>query len=265
MTSIKAKKQRLHYAMCQAMHKTKLGLAMPLALVMVLVMVLGAAQAKSDPPHNEVLAPDIQAAETVAKTAVQNLEKYRAEIDALIRGTPSFADSQQTLGISTPHDDARGIKSFGQDKAINQSTLMVFLTLSMPDDALAGWLEQTARAGGVAVIRGFHGDKLSATIKRLTALQAQAPATKTRGGVSIDPTAFTRFDVDVAPSVIVSDAALPPCKTRGCVGDAAPAHDRIAGNITLAHALGLLTRHGDQAPQVAKRHLHQLQAKEDRP
>ena len=192
--------------------------------------------------------------------AAGKADSYRAEIDALIRGTPDFRQSQSTLSL--PGDPLANLppgEVGNPASGRNQSTLMVFLTLSMPDDALAGWLDQTARAGGIAVVRGLHGDKLSVTLERLTALQEKAPATRHRGGVSIDPSAFNRFDVSVAPTVIVSAAALPPCTSRGCAEDPAPVHDRIAGNITLGHALKLIEAEGDAAPHLARRHLDMLE------
>ena len=178
-------------------------------------------------------------------------------------GHRPLTDSRSRLALprSLPGDPLADVAPpAGEAARQNTSTLMVFLTLSMPDGALAGWLDQTARAGGVAVIRGFHGDRLSTTLKRLTALQELAPATKTQGGVSIDPTAFARFAVEVAPTVIVSAAPLPPCATQGCAGDPAPAHDRIAGNVTLDYALRRLAAEGDAAPATARRHLTRLEA-----
>ena len=202
--------------------------------------------------------------------ATRNLERYRADIEALIHGTPSFADRQRRLAAphSLPGDPLADMELPASHPGEmlpgrGGGTLLVFLTLSMPDEALAGWIDETARAGGVVVIRGFYGDRLSATLKRLAALQDQAPAMKRHGGISVDPTAFSRFDVDVAPVVIVSSAPLPPCETNGCAGDPAPPHDRIAGNITLEHALGLLAHSGDAAPQTARRHLALLTTNED--
>ena len=220
--------------------------------------------ALSDPADEAVGTPSAPPSiEAPVGTATRNIERYRAEIEALVRGAPSFTDSRNRLALprSFPGDPLAGMAPpAGEAARQNTSTLMVFLTLSMPDGALAGWLDQTARAGGVAVIRGFHGDRLSTTLKRLTALQELAPATKTHGGVSIDPTAFARFGVEVAPTVIVSAAPLPPCATKGCAGDPAPAHDRIAGNITLDYALRLLAADGDQASGVARHHLTRLEA-----
>ena len=190
------------------------------------------------------------------------IERYRAEIEALVHGVPGFKERQEALDL--PGDPVNetvlptsrpGHPASGR----NQSTLMVFLTLSMPDEALAGWLDQTARAGGVAVIRGLHEDRLSTTLDRITRLQERAPVTRTRGGVSIDPSAFNRFGVAVAPTVIVLSGVLPPCTSRGCSDDPAPAHDRIAGNITLKHALRLLAADGDAAPLLARQHLNILE------
>ena len=241
-----------------------------------LLTALPSASARAeDPAHGQMqhvitedMAEDVGGA---VRDATRNLDKYRAEVDAMIRGAPSFANRQRRLTgpHSLPGDPLAGMELPASRPGEvlpgrNGSTLMVFLTLSMPDEALAGWLEQTARAGGVAVIRGFVGDRLSTTLKRLTALQEIAPATKTHGGVSIDPTAFTRFDVDVAPTVIVSTAPLPPCATQGCAGDPPPPHDRIKGNITLDHALRLLVRGGDAAPETARRHLAMLETGERR-
>ena len=245
-------------------------LVMSLWLVLVILILLPAGLGATEPASGSA-QPDITGKTTeeagkVIEDSNRNLERYRADIEALIRGTPGFADRQRRLAVpnTLPGNPLAGMEPPASRPGEvlpgqHGTTLMVFLTLSMPDDALVGWIEQTARAGGVAVIRGFYGDKMSTTLKRLAALQEQAPAIKGRGGVSVDPTAFSRFDVDVAPVVIVSSAPLPPCHTNGCAGDPAPPHDRIAGNITLEHALTLLARGGDAAPGTARRHLARLE------
>ena len=126
----------------------------------------------------------------------------------------------------------------------------------MPDAALKGWIDETGRAGGVAVIRGFYDNRLSATLARIETVM---PAGRQdRFGVAIDPTAFRRFDISAVPAVIVTDAPLPPCQQSGCVGAPLPEHDRISGNITLEGALERLARKGDVAPHVAKGHLERL-------
>ena len=77
-------------------------------------------------------------------------------------------------------------------------------------------------------------------------------------GVAIDPRLFRLFGVTRVPVVVVVPGGVPPCRSRGCANDPAPAHDRITGNTGLVAALEAVAAEGDAGREAARRHLERL-------
>ena len=130
--------------------------------------------------------------------------------------------------------------------------VMVFMSLSAPAESWRQWSREAARIGAPLVLRGFGPDGLQAAVKRI------GPYLDREGGAAIDPRLFRLFDITVIPAVAVVPGGVPPCRSRGCVSDAAPPHDRIAGNIGLGAALEAVAAEGGPGRATARRHLAAL-------
>ncbi|MBF0248708.1 MAG: type-F conjugative transfer system pilin assembly protein TrbC [Alphaproteobacteria bacterium] len=103
--------------------------------------------------------------------------------------------------------------------------LLAFVSFSMPDDSLKAVLEQTARAGGVTVLRGLVDNSF-----KETALRMGKFAREHGPGLSVDPRLFAEHGVTTVPAFVV-------------VGETVP--DKIVGNMSLAAALETIAREGD--------------------
>ena len=136
--------------------------------------------------------------------------------------------------------------------------VIVFASLSLPEASWRRWSLDAARAGAAFVLRGVAPGGLAATVRRLRARLPEGGA-----GVAIDPALFRRLHVDAVPAVAVVPGGAAPCRRRGCAGEPAPAHDRIAGNVGLATALEIVAAEGAAGRETARRHLARL--KETRP
>ena len=130
--------------------------------------------------------------------------------------------------------------------------VIVFMSLSAPPQSWRQWSREAARIGAPLVLRGFGPDGLQAAVKRI------GPYLARKGSAAIDPRLFRLFDVTVIPAVAVVPGGVPPCRSRGCVSDAAPPHDRIAGNIGLGAALEAVAAEGGPGRAAARRHLAAL-------
>ncbi len=130
--------------------------------------------------------------------------------------------------------------------------VIVFMSLSAPQESWRQWSREAARIGAPLVLRGFGPDGLQATVKRI------GPYLDREGGAAIDPRLFRLFDITVIPAVAVVPGGVPPCQSRGCLSDAAPPHDRIAGNIGLGAALEAVAAEGGPGRGAASRHLAAL-------
>jgi len=149
-------------------------------------------------------------------------------------------------------DNARGLSARTQGPEV-----IVFMSLSAPAASWRQWSREAARIGAPLVLRGFGPDGLQATVKRI------GPYLDREGGAAIDPRLFRLFGVTAIPAVVVVPGGVPPCESRGCTGDPAPPHDRIAGNIGLEAALEAIAADGGPGRAAARRHLTSLRG--DRP
>lgn len=134
-------------------------------------------------------------------------------------------------------------------------TLMVFISSSMPEQALRDLAIQTKKADGIMVINGFVGGKLSSTIEFL-----KPYIEETEVMINIDPTMFELFKVTSVPEIIVTTEPLTPCTPdKGGCEYVVPKHDRIKGNVTLYYALEQFSWDGVTST-TSLDHLGKLQA-----
>ena len=109
---------------------------------------------------------------------------------------------------------------------------IAFASLSMPEEALAKMIEDTTKAGGVVVFRGFSAGNPQAFITGIRNVVDQAGASN----VAIDPRLFRSFRVDRVPTYVALSSDFEPCDQLDCV-TTPPPHDRIAGNVSLGYVL----------------------------
>ena len=111
-------------------------------------------------------------------------------------------------------------------QAQENSALLVFVTLSMPDEALRALSREIEQVGGRVVIMGLIDNSFPKTQKRLMDLQIN---------VDIDPPLFEQFEVNEVPTFI-------HVKTEQ--GDYSKTFDRLRGNVTLTYVLEQLSEQG---------------------
>ena len=133
--------------------------------------------------------------------------------------------------------------------------IIVFMSLSVPGASLRQWSREAARIGAPLVLRGVAGGGLRATVKHIGAHLAEG------AGAAIDPRLFRLFEVKAVPAVAVVPGGVPPCESRGCSADPAPAHDLVRGNIGLEAALRIVAGEGGPGRGTARRHLGKLRGK----
>lgn len=217
-----------------------------------------------------------QAVEKALPDAKAFAEKLRAAIEAANseassvknRADARVRDYEEQL-VGTSLNNALG---FDLDRLLNQNVpvfaeardasfnqippLLVMVSLSMPDDSLKALIRDVGAVGGQVILRGFHEGSLKATAARLQTLVIKD---SDKSGVGIDPRLFLVFDVKAVPTFIIPAGPLGECNTPGCV-PAAPAHDRISGNITLRYALDTLRSGGEHAVSRSIAYLKRLEA-----
>lgn len=115
--------------------------------------------------------------------------------------------------------------------------LSVFVSLAMPRASLERLVEEAARTGATLVLRGMIGRSLTRT-----ALAVQTLAGSRHVAWTIDPEAFTRFQVDAVPVFVLTRRGA---RTAGCGADACFAEEeyaRLAGDVGIGYALDTMER-----------------------
>ena len=120
----------------------------------------------------------------------------------------------------------------GMAKPEGAPLFIAFASLSMPEEALSKMIEDTTKAGGVVVFRGFSAGNPQGFIQGIRKVVDQAGASN----VAIDPRLFRSFGVDRVPTYVALSSDFEPCDQLDCV-TAPPPHDRIAGNVSVSYVL----------------------------
>ena len=131
----------------------------------------------------------------------------------------------------------------GNSNGYNPMNPLILVSFSMPEDILISALEEAKRLEAAVYLRGFLNDDVNQTIDRLVELSS-----KSDYALSIDPTVFTRFNVESVPAYILPVEPVIPCGDSGCT---TPTHARATGAAGLQYFLDLVKRTGMPAEKNA--------------
>ena len=173
-------------------------------------------------------------------------DRLRAERDALGSITsqgrgPNFS-LPPALTEALPFIDRAVGGAVAPERAPRPSSLddrirpLVLISFGMPDSQIRGLLQEAHRMKAAVIIRGLLHDDWNRTIRKLHDLAGESLA-----GVSIDPTAFTRFSVSRVPTFILPLERLDPCTPAGC---SPVQHVRATGSASLSYFLDFVARIG---------------------
>jgi conjugal transfer pilus assembly protein TrbC len=167
-----------------------------------------------------------------------DIEAVRRSIAPLQKKDPSVP-----LGPRTPAPlDPAALSAQTQDfaKAVsgqvmgakNQPALLLFVSLSMPQESLLAYADQAEQAKATIVIRGVKDRSMRRTMEAVQKIIGERKVAWV-----IDPTAFDRFDVTTVPTVVLTSASLAgaTCSTRECTAPGSFA--KVAGEVPIDHSL----------------------------
>ena len=202
-------------------------------------------------------------ASAFAADVAARAEAFAAEAEALAVSVFEAQTAAPPQGLESILGD--GISALPVAEARNSEAgpagVIVFASLSMPEPALKHLVQQAHKAEVPVMLRGFIGESLGDTARALhEKLGDETESGELLAGVLIDPRAFRIFDVREVPVFLATAHALPDCDGLNCSAPA-PAHDRIAGNMSLKAALQALAEQGDAAPLQSAAALARLEAR----
>lgn len=155
------------------------------------------------------------------------------DLGAIAQGLPSVA-----IGLANPLEP----------------TLLVFISLSMPEPALTRLVDQASRAGAPLILRGLSNGSLTETVTRVKRLIGQRSV-----GVQIDPQAYDRYGIGVVPAFVLTGAGARTvgCESATCIqGDS---FVKATGDVSLDHALRQLGRSSAASARAARPYLQRLE------
>jgi conjugal transfer pilus assembly protein TrbC len=124
----------------------------------------------------------------------------------------------------------------------SESNILVFVSFSMPQTSIKGWMNEAEKIHAPVVIRGLVNNSFKATIQKMTEL-----ASDNHGGVQLDPTLFKTFNIKQVPAVVVTNNVhcLP---NQTCTNT----YDVVYGDVHLDYALEKIARQNDELSSIAK-------------
>lgn len=188
------------------------------------------------------VAVDFPTDEQMSK-AVRESEQILQRLEPGYKGLDKAAP---TTGVKVPDMPAApgAAKGFTLDALAKQysasskaqegkqgADLMVFVTLAMPQESLRRLSSQAERAGAVLVVRGLKNNSMKETTAAVRALAGNATW-------QINPPAFTRFNIQTAPTFVVS-RPVPQEAGSAAQEGCAPSQSfvSISGDVSLDYAL----------------------------
>ena len=172
---------------------------------------------------------------------------------------PSIAIPQAS-GLSVPEfmrqkgfGGAMPVVAAATERLTNQikqeRTLMVAVTLAMPDERLADYAKQATEAGAVLVLRGLPvNTSLPQVEVRIAKLNHGVNATW-----NIDPTVFRKFKIDKVPSAILVDDYSARKMESSCAPDVS--YLRVDGDVSIREALTIMARDKSDLGKLAQTRL----------
>ena len=225
------------------------------ALALAALLMGGARTALPDETPKAAARALAEAVEA-ARPGAEGLDAWsRTVLDRALRSTGAPPEEDGTAASTLPLPAERVAATLARSLVPEAAgpEVIVFTSLALPEASWRRWSLDAARAGAAFVLLGVAPDGLAATVRRLRARLPEGGA-----GVAIDPALFRRFHIDAIPAVAVVPGGVAPCRRRGCAGEPAPPHDRIAGNVGLAAALEIVAAEGAVGRETARRHLARL-------
>jgi conjugal transfer pilus assembly protein TrbC len=146
------------------------------------------------------------------------------------------------------------------------SGLLVFVSLGMPVASLQALVADAEQAGALLILRGVKDGSLKVTKTAIHQLIG-----KRQVAWRIDPTMFKALQVQAVPTYVLMDPNQPPpapCQDQGQgqgqgqedAGQCGqPAHTRVAGDVTMRHALQAMAQGEPSVAAGAGRYLRRLE------
>lgn len=198
-----------------------------------------------------IVLPEIRYDDSVSKNALEDSRSVISGIETHQPVTPNLPNPDLFNIPDTGSIDIGNLAQQGQnlmgkveeEKDRYESQILVFISASMPDITVKRYLDQTREIDAAVVMRGLVNDSFIDTQKYLARVLEKDETSK-QPTILIDPTLFSRFGIQQVPITVVTEEQIQACKKDFCP---TPVHHTVSGDVSLAWALGLISRQIDSA------------------
>jgi conjugal transfer pilus assembly protein TrbC len=146
----------------------------------------------------------------------------------------------------------QSIKNTSPSAGTGQPDLLIFVSFSMPREALLRTIEQAERAGGTLIFRGLKGDSMKRMGGEVRTLIGERNVS-----VVIHPPAFQQFTIRQVPAVVIANAKAGSVMEDGCSKPETFA--KVTGDVTLNFALDYIERKSPEWATVARSYRMRLE------
>lgn len=198
-------------------------------------------------PSDDVMNKAMQAAKKRAGSVLDDAASQAMPGNVTMpRMVPEFANK----GTLDPAALAESYKKLGKPDDAEAPELMVFVSLSMPEESLRRIGMQAKKLGAVVVLRGMKFGLRNWN----DSVNALKPISNTGADIQIHPELFTRYNVTAVPTLVVSSSPKSGCQDEACASQAAS----VTGDVSLDYALERLTDRKDTVGAIARERVKRL-------
>ena len=200
----------------------------------------------------------------------EEIARAQAKVRDAIRAVPESTVAREQFGQAMPNTERlpqpgakapdiesiarkfQSIKNSSPTAGTGQPDLLIFVSFSMPREALIRTIEQAERAGGALVFRGLKGDSMKRMGEEVRALIGERNVS-----VAIHPPAVQQFSIRQVPAVVIANAKAGSVMEDGCSKPETFA--KVTGDVTLNFALDYIERKSPEWASVARAYRNRLE------
>jgi conjugal transfer pilus assembly protein TrbC len=205
----------------------------------------------------------------------EEIARAQARVREAMRAVPESTVAREQFGQAMPNTERlpkpgakapdiesiarkfKSIKNPSTAAGVGQPDLLIFVSFSMPREALVRTIEQAERAGGTLVFRGLKGDSMKRMGEEVRALIGDRNVS-----VAIHPPAFQQFTIRQVPAVVIANAKAGSVMEDGCSKPETFA--KVTGDVTLNFALDYIERKSPEWAMAARSYRTRLEGGDSR-
>lgn len=140
--------------------------------------------------------------QSIESIALNNAAKYQTELNKQVQSIEAQVSSVDKKEFLKQQKEQLQL-AFIEGKPKNDAQILVFVSFSMPKEALKSLLIQSEQYNAAIIIQGLVENSLPNTLNKITKLIKE---TNGKGGLQIDPNLFEEYKITSVPAIVLGDS-----------------------------------------------------------